>query len=97
MDGGQVLERKPSRARRIRPSAVDGLIIGGREIWVLVAGPGDDVAALLRCEPGPDGGSNLRVCRGVLDDGVVVLGDADPERDPLLSDLIRGKGNEDRA
>lgn len=97
IDGGEVLERSSQRARRTRPSAVDGLIIGGREVWVLVAGPGDDVASWLRPAPDSERGSGLRVCRGVLEDGTVVLGDADPERDPLLSDLIRGNGEEDRA
>ena len=91
-------ETSLNSARRWGRAAVDGLIIGGKEVWILVGRPGEDVAGLLRPGPGldEDSGSALLVCRGVLEGGVLLLGDADPERDPLLSDLIRAK-DEDRA
>jgi hypothetical protein len=75
--------------RRARRGAVDGLIVGGREVWLVVAASKDDVARLLRDERGAPEEPPLRLCRAVLDDGVLVLGGADPSRDPLVSDLMR--------
>ncbi len=97
IDGGASLDTVSSRARRKGRAAVDGLIIGGREVWVLVAGPGEDVASLLRLDRDQAPGAALRLCRGVLEDGVLLLGDSDPEKDPLLSDLMRANHDEDRA
>jgi hypothetical protein len=96
-DGGAVLGPKEFRSPAGRRGAIDGLVIGGRDVWILVARPEDDVASML--QPGLDENrsTDLRVCRGVLEGGIVVLGDADPDRDPFLSDLIRMKDGEDRA
>lgn len=89
LDGGKVLGRRQPRPRRSGPAAVDGLIVGGREVWVVVAREDEDPVQWLRAD-GDAGASPLRVCRGILEGGVLLLGDADPERDPLLSDLLRG-------
>ena len=74
---------------RIRRRAIDGLVVGGREVWVLVApegeGEADALIDMVRDDPDP-----LRLCRAVLAGGVLVLGMARPECDPLLSDLLRG-------
>jgi hypothetical protein len=67
-------------------AAVDALVVGGHEVWVVVARPGDDPAEMLWA--GDDG---LRVCRAILDHDMVLLGPADPESDPLLSELLRGE------
>jgi hypothetical protein len=32
----------------------------------------------------------LRLCRAILEDGVLVLGHAEPESDPLFSDSANG-------
>jgi hypothetical protein len=80
-----------SRERRSEPSrprAVDAVVVGGNEVWVLVARPGEDPADLLwSC----DGDDRLRICKAVLEGGVLVMGDADPDRDPLLSEILRGE------
>lgn len=92
--GAHPANRAPAHARRsARRRAVDGLIVGGREVWVVVATSRDDVEALLRDS---DDEAPLRLCRAVLEGGVLVLGAADPERDPLVSDLMRDDG-EDRG
>ena len=75
---------KPNR--RPRMSAVDAMVVGGNEVWVVVARPDEDPAEMLWA--GDDG---LRVWRAILDHDVVLLGSADPESDPLLSDLLRGE------
>lgn len=65
---------------------VGGLVVGNQEIWVVVAGRGDEqVLDWLRPDPGAEELAPLRVCRA-LRDGVVVLGEPDPEQDRLLSD-----------
>jgi len=78
---------------RVRRRAIDGLVVGGREVWVLVApegeGEADALIDMVREDPDP-----LRLCRAVLAGGVLVLGTSQPDRDPLLSDLLRGdEGN----
>jgi hypothetical protein len=77
------------RPSRTRPYPLDALVVGGNEVYVVVALPGDDVGALLRDGPDTPERVPLRVCRGILDEGIVVLGPTDPEHDPLLSDLVR--------
>jgi hypothetical protein len=52
------------------------------EIWVVVGGSREDDLF------GP--GTDLRLCRAILEDGVLVLGHAEPESDPLFSDPSRG-------
>jgi hypothetical protein len=68
---------------------VDGLVVGGREVYVVLGHPGEDIGDLVR---GHDAGADrvpFRVCRRILEEGVLVLGPADPIHDPLLSDLVR--------
>ena len=82
-------DRRRSSTRtpgRTTMAAVDAMVVGGGEVWVVVARPGEDPAEILWA--GDDG---LRVCRAILDHDMVLLGSADPESDPLLSDLLRGK------
>jgi hypothetical protein len=74
-----------------RRSAVDGLMAGRNEVWVMVARPGDDPVDLLWSGCGDDAEAGPMICRAVLDGGVLLLGSADPEDDPLLSDLLRGE------
>ena len=52
------------------------------QVWVVVGGSREDDLF------GP--GADLRLCRAILDDGVVVLGHAEPESDPLFSDPSHG-------
>ena len=84
---------RPVRRRAVR-GPVDGLIAGGKEVWVLVASPEDNVASLLRPGPLPEQSATVRVARAVLDGGIVLIGSADPSTDPLLSDLMKAR-NED--
>ncbi len=74
-----------------RRVAVDGWIIGGREVWVVVAARGEDVSDLLRTDLGKGAGEGLWVCRAVLENGEVILGRTDPACDPLLSELMIGE------
>ncbi len=79
------------RASRVvrRRGAVDGLIVGGSEVWVVVASSQEDVADLLSAKGDLPGEPPLRLCRAVLEGGVLLLGATDPEKDPLISDLMR--------
>jgi hypothetical protein len=81
-------ERNPEQGKH---SAVDGLMVGRREVWVVVARPGQDPIDLLWSENSYADTLVPRVCRAVLDGGVLVIGDADPEDDPLLSELLHGE------
>ena len=71
--------------RRPRPPcrALDALIVGGREVWLVVGRDRAEIAALLRSE------GDLTLCRSVRPDGVVVLGRASADGDPLLSRFLR--------
>ena len=90
IDGGAGRDRIPRSTRGLRRRcAVDGLIVGGSEVWVVVASSREDVADLLRAESCLPGEPPLRLCRAVLEGGVLLLGAADPDRDPLVSDLMR--------
>lgn len=86
-----MIEGPEGSPERRRHSAVDALMAGRNEVWVMVARPGEDPTDLLWS--GNAYADNLvpRVCRAVLDGGVLVLADADPEDDPLLSELLRGE------
>lgn len=66
---------------------VDALFLefeGVTEVWWVVARRGDDVRDLLDPDP-EDPDATLRVCRRI-ENGRVRIGDADPERDRLLSE-----------
>lgn len=83
------LERGFASRRRCR--AVDGLVVGGREVWVVVARAGEEIEDLLWAQDDPAQRASLRICRAVLEGGILVVGNASPERDPLLSELM-GEG-----
>jgi hypothetical protein len=75
-------ERREIRAPRIWTG-------DGREIWVVVEGsPEDDLFGLLTEDTGA--GTELRLCRAILEDGVLVLGHAEPGSDPLFRDPSHG-------
>ena len=73
-------------ARSIR-QAVDGLLVNRAEVWVLVARQDDDPFDLL-LGAGGESDAPLKVCRGVVDGGSLMIGDADPDQDHFLSDLL---------
>ncbi len=76
----------PSDADATR-EVIDGLLVGDQEVWLIVARRGEDLSEWL--EP-PDGESEpapLRICRAVLGDDTLVMGEPDPEQDALLSEL----------
>jgi hypothetical protein len=75
----------PASRRVEARRGVDGLIVGSREVWLVVAHGAEDLEDLLTAEPDE---APLRLCRAVLDDDELVLGDADPERDAFLSDIL---------
>jgi len=72
------------RARSDDQPIVDGLLLDNGEIWVVVARNEEDLDGWL------DDGLPLKLCRAVLDDDTLLLGESDPDRDSLLSDVARG-------
>jgi hypothetical protein len=66
---------------------LDALFVDGREAWALLAREVEDLIDLLDLEGDPE---PLLVCREVREDGTILLGTADPERDPLLSFVVEG-------
>lgn len=67
---------------------LDAIVLDGHDALGLLAHEVDDLVDLLDLEADP---SPLCVCREVREDGVVVLGTADPDRDPLLSYVVGGE------
>ncbi len=86
-EGGILLKSTRCNGR----SAAHRPIAGGRDAWVLVARPGADVAGLLGESQDGEGGAGFWTCRAVLDGGVVLLEEMEPEPDRFLSDLIRAE------
>lgn len=76
-------------------TTVDGLVVGGREVWWLVARSVDDLVDLLGSDSADDD-DRIVVCREIAADGTLTLGAADPEQDPLLSAMLMGD-DRDRA
>ncbi len=73
---------------------VDGLVLDGRDVLLLL----DDEEGVAPLMEGPS--SSLRVCRGILENGWVVIGQPRPDRDPLLSEFLesarpQGRGREE--
>lgn len=73
----------PFAERRV----LDALVVDGHDALGLLARSVEDLVDLLDLEADP---SALRICREVRSDGTVVLGHADPGRDPLLSFVVGG-------
>ena len=84
LDSWQSLDRCDKPRCRV----VDGLVLGGRDVWVVVSRGTGDLDGLLAADGRPE--SDTRVCRAVLEGGILVLGHTSPERDPLLSTLLAG-------
>ena len=77
-----------SDARPIR-SAVDGLLVGQKDVWVLISREDEDAVGMLFEEEEPDEEIPFLVCREIHEDGSVVLGRPDPEQDALISQIMR--------
>lgn len=77
---------EPASRRRC---AVDGLVVSHEDVWVLMGRQDDDPVDILLGEHGTMADAPLRICRAVLSDGRLVIGEADDEQDQLLSDLLR--------
>ena len=75
---------QPRRAWKPPCRVLDGWIAGGREVWVVVARSRTDLTDLLAA-------GEVRICRAVRPDGVLVLGHATHEQDPLISTVL-GEG-----
>ena len=75
---------RPARGQR---AVVDALLIGRKDVWGVVGRLEEDDSDLFTDGGDPRAAAPLRLCRAVLDDAVV-LGDADPEQDLLLSELM---------
>ena len=67
---------------------VDVLLVGQNESWSVVARRGDDASDLFTDGGDPERSAPLRVCRGIADDGRLLLGDAQPGNDLLLSEWL---------
>jgi hypothetical protein len=78
-------QRFRRRTSRERPSPV-GLIAGDEDFWVLLATSSERGEAV-RDGESPDG-PPTRMCRAVQADGRLVLGDVDPAREQLLSEIL---------
>jgi hypothetical protein len=72
---------------------VDGLLLEGGELWVVIAHSEQDLLGWF--EPGSET-PPVRMCRALLEDGTVVLGTTDPERDSLLSQMAPGSPRAER-
>lgn len=70
---GREIASRGMRSRRVW----DGLVRGNHEYWVVVAREGEDMAEWLRPDEKGLESTPLRVCRAILDDDVLVLGEDD--------------------
>ncbi len=79
--------KSTERRARSQLAVVDALLIGKQDVWSVVGRLEEDDSDLFTDGGDPQSTVPLRLCRAVLD-GAVVLGDADPEQDLLLSELL---------
>ena len=88
---GAVIDEREVAGRQGAPFAerrvLDALVVDGHDALGLLARSVDDLVDLLDLDADP---SPLRICREIRPDGTVVLGHADPGRDPLLSYVVGG-------
>ena len=61
-----------------------------QHLWVIVGDSDDDLDGLLIEGASDAPGAQLRLCRAILDDGVVVMGQIDPDVDAPIDDLWHG-------
>lgn len=80
---------QPGEDLSTRRCAVDRLIVSHEDVWVLIGRQDDDPVEQLLGEHGVMSEAPLRICRAVLGNGGLIIGEADPEQDRLLSDLLR--------
>ena len=74
------------RSVAVRPSAV-GMVTTDRAIWIVMANPlGADPREVDR--PARSEGRPMRICHEVLSDGRIRMGEIDPERESLLSEVL---------
>lgn len=73
---------------RLRRGVVDGLLVGGQEMWSVVARPDGNDADLFSNVDADRVGAPFRFCRAVLPDGSLVIGKAHPNQDLWLSELM---------
>jgi hypothetical protein len=73
------------------------MIVGGDQVYAVLGDGAEDVPAMLHGGFGAGDGDRARVCRALLDGGIVVLGDPDPLRDPFLSELLEDWDDHNRA
>ena len=77
-----------SEPRVNRRRVVDVLLVGDEEHWSVIARPGDDHSDLFTDGGDPERTVPLLLCRSVGPDGDIVLGEAEPGHDLLLSELL---------
>lgn len=84
------IETPQENRDRSASGGLDTVVVGHGDVWVVVGGAGgEDVAELLLGEGETEFDEvPVRVCRAVLDDGALVIGDCDPLQDGLLSWLM---------
>jgi hypothetical protein len=88
-------EWEPTDVRPVR-SAVDGLLVGQRDVWVLISRADEDPVGMLFEDEEPDEEIPFVVCRGIRDDGTVLLGRPDPDQDALISQIMR-RGTDEQS
>lgn len=72
------------RTAKNRP--LDGLLVDERDVWVVI-GDHDEVLSLLLEDEHAD---PLTLCRGIVGDDLLLIGEADPLRDRLISNIFGG-------
>ena len=77
-----------SEKRLGRPRVVDVLLVGNRDAWSVIARPGDDHTDLFTDGGDPQRTAPMLLCRSVGEDGVLVIGAAEPGQDVMLSELL---------
>ncbi len=85
-EGFVVIDRTQSAQKR---RVVDGLVLDRQEVWVLLGSLDEDPVEWLLGDLEIDSDVPFRICRAVLDDGMLLIDDADPDHDQLLSQLLR--------